>query len=777
MITTSTLQSGELRHHQNKGLYRGIQMSALATLIASVILMITLQGKYDFTCGLIWCFVINLIYVARCIDSYLFSKSTDPQSRPEHWQRRFDIGVILGALAWGSAIWMLFPIGYPASKALLVLSVCAISGGAMASLASDRRAFLLFQICLCFGVVSRLLLDGTPDSMSLALFSFVIFALVISTGIKLSKTFVQTMRWHLESKKSNLTLMKTSEQMAGMGYWSWVSGAKHIELSNNLARLLMLDRCVLSSDEFFDLIGDTDRQRVESLMKNQLNEEADEEIKIEFQLNATDSGSVRHLRQISRRLVSNDDNCLFGSVQEITDIKQAQDKIYRMAYQDALTGLANRTSFYEQLDQALSTARSTNSELAVLYIDVDDFKGVNDYYGHNHGDEYLVKLAEHLRSSIGKSHLIARLGGDEFCVIITGDSVTQLDSVTSGIFDFCAGKIPILGQLIQPKLSVGVALFPQHGTTSAGLVSNADLAMYDAKRNNTGRAIFESAMAESRTAQLELENGLREALQQKSFELWYQPKVDTKTGSIAGVEALIRWRGRDGQLISPAVFIPVAEHAGLIKDIGDWVLETACEQLKAWSLAGYSLQMAINVSGDHFSNDEFVSNVGKAIANFEIEAANLEIEITESLSRDPEVHRRICEALRKLGVKIAIDDFGTGYSSLSVLGQLGVDTLKIDQSFIANLPEDETSCLMVKKITELALGLGYEIVAEGVETQEQLVFLQGIGCPYMQGYYFSRPLPAAQITNMLRDEFLGHNQEIDKLISPDRASQPSAARN
>ena len=294
--------------------------------------------------------------------------------------------------------------------------------------------------------------------------------------------------------------------------------------------------------------------------------------------------------------------------------------------------------------------------------------------------------------------------------MLTGEAATRIDSITEKVFEFCNQRVQILGQLIQPKLSIGVALYPQHGNSGEELISNADLAMYKAKRTASGKIVFENAIAEQRNAQLEIENGLREAIETNAFELWYQPKVDVSDGSIAGVEALVRWRNRSGELVSPSTFIPVAEHAGLIKDIGTWVLNAACEQLEVWRLAGYSLQMAVNISGDQFSNDGFVADVNRAINDFQIEAENLEIEITESLSRDPELHIRTCRALRDLGVKVAIDDFGTGYSSLSVLGQLEVDTLKIDQSFITPLPQDQVSCLMVKKITELALGLGLSLI-------------------------------------------------------------------
>ncbi len=776
MVTTPTLQPDEFRHHQNVGLFNCVAMSAVGTIVGSTVVLFALWGKFPPATGLIWFSVINLIYFARCLDAVRFKNSRDAESNAGYWKTRFQVGLVFGSLAWGALTWFLYPVGDPASKALLILCVCAIAGGAMASLVTDRRALQIFYVCLFAGSFTRLLADGSAYAMLLAFFCSVIFILMMGAAMKLSNSFLGSMRLQLETQKSNLTLMQMSEQMAGIGYWSWVSGTNYIELSKSLSRLLNLDRSELSPAEFFSLIGSGDRLRVESIVRQQLDggaDEANDEVRLEFMLSSKNAEDPRYLKQITRRLIANEVECLFGSVQETTDIRLAQDKIYRMAYKDALTGLTNRTGFYEELDQALWTAEITNSELALLYIDLDDFKGVNDYYGHAHGDEYLVKLAEHLTQAIGSSHLVARLGGDEFCAVLAGPAATEVESVTEKIFEICKERIQILGQLIQPKLSIGVAMFPQHGTTGEELVSNADLAMYEAKRSNAGQVVFETSIAEYRNSQLEIENGLREAIDMKAFELWYQPKVNVKDGSISGVEALLRWRDKSGVLVSPSKFIPVAEHAGLIKDIGVWVLNAACEQLEVWNAAGYDLQMAINISGDHFSNDDFVADVSKATKDFQIQAEDLEIEITESLSRDPDVHLRICRALRDLGVKIAIDDFGTGYSSLSVLGQLEVDTLKIDQSFIMRLPQDEMSSLMVKKITELALGLGYGIVAEGVETKEQFEFLRSVGCPYIQGFYFSEALTAPHMTKMLQAEFLKPLQTVAGYPST-RGSNPIA---
>jgi len=693
------------------------------------------------------------VYLGRYVDGIFFARSNTAEAESEFWKRRFQVGLVLGSLCWGSSVWFLFPVGFPAYQALLVISMCAIGGGALGTLASDRHAIVIFLSALGGGAASRLLVDGSDYAMLLAFFSVVIFFLLAISGKKMSEGLVESLKLRLQTQKSNTTLMHASEKMARMGYWSWEPETDYVEISISLSRLLELDAIKLKPHHFFSLIDDSDRYHVRHAINRQQAEGTDEEVTLEFQLKSEGNQPPRYFRQISRRLQDTDGgSCVFGSVQEITAIKRAQQKIYRMAYCDSLTGLANRVGFYEKLEKTVIGADETDSSFTVMYLDVDDFKGVNDYYGHDYGDEYLVKLAQHLNWAIGSEHCIARLGGDEFGVIVTGDATKEINQLAGRIFDFCQSPISVLGQPIQPKLSVGVASYPDHGSTVEELVSNADLAMYDAKRKKLGLSVFDLSMAEARTSQLKLEVDLRQALEDEVFEIWYQPKISAVNGSIAGIEALLRWPTADGQFISPDLFIPAAEHAGLIKPIGSWVLRTACEQLRAWNVMGCDLQMAINISGDHFSSTEFVGEVQRVIESCEIQATHLEIEITESLSRDPKAHSHICRLLRKLGVRIAIDDFGTGYSSLSVLGQLEVDTLKIDQSFIANLPEQEVSRLMVNKIMELALGLGYEVVAEGVETKQQLDFLTQIGCPSLQGFLFSEPQPADQITKMLLAE-------------------------
>ena len=303
-------------------------------------------------------------------------------------------------------------------------------------------------------------------------------------------------------------------------------------------------------------------------------------------------------------------------------------------------------------------------------------------------------------------------------------------------------------------MSVGVSIYPDDGSNEDELLKSADMAMYSIKQNGKhGYRFFENSMVSDTADRVMLEASLRVAIDNNQFELWYQPKVSLDTMRLGGVEALIRWRHPEKGLIPPDVFITTAERVGMISEIGDWVLDTACKQQAEWRDAGLDMQMAVNISGSHFIEDDFIETVLGTVKQYGLAQGDLEIEITESMTRDPVQHSQICQRLRQAGVRIAIDDFGTGYSSLSVLDKLEVDTLKIDRSFITGLPEDKSSIILVQAIMELSLGFGYDVVAEGVETVEQLQHLEALGCPYIQGYYFSKPVTADLIPALMHQQW------------------------
>lgn len=437
-------------------------------------------------------------------------------------------------------------------------------------------------------------------------------------------------------------------------------------------------------------------------------------------------------------------------VSDITERKVIESRIHKLAYFDPLTGLPNRSQMHERLDQMITTAEKTETFIAVLFLDLDRFKPINDSMGHPAGDRVLKDVAARLKSCIKREDFASRMSGDEFTIALGG-----LKSADSASKTAIKVSERILYALQQPFLiekrnlfltgSIGVAIFPNDGKSVTELLKNSDMAMYHAKgdgRNNV--QFFDEVMNEKAVELLEMENDLRYAIERGELELYYQPQLSAKDCSMQGVEALLRWNHAEKGLIPPDHFIPIIEDTGLIIPIGEWVLRQACTQIVKWTEQGVPVKrMAINVSAHQFKQPEFVDLVQRIISETGVNASKVELELTESILMDNlELTLEVLTRLRSMGVRMAIDDFGTGYSSLNYLKQFPVDTLKIDKSFISGLPENADDAQITRTIMSMAHNLGLGVIAEGVETEDQLRFLQGIKCEEVQGFYFSKPLPA-----------------------------------
>jgi diguanylate cyclase (GGDEF)-like protein/PAS domain S-box-containing protein len=455
--------------------------------------------------------------------------------------------------------------------------------------------------------------------------------------------------------------------------------------------------------------------------------------------------------------------CFEGTVEDVTERKIYQARIEQQANFDTLTGLANRSLLHDRLQQAIRSAGTLGSRLAVVFVDLDRFKFINDGLGHHVGDELLRAMAQRLRSSVRESDTVARLGGDEFVLLINGQGGPDAVSI---MLERMLYAISQPWRDFNVTCSIGVALYPDDGTTAETLLKHADTAMYRAKEK--GRNNFQFFTAELNaviTERLELENKLRRALERQQFTLHYQPRIDMRTRRLTGAEALIRWLVADEEVASPSRFIPVAEEIGLIVPIGKWVLRAACAQNKAWQDAGLPpFVVSVNVSVRQFRQDNLVQTIAQVLRETGLEARYLEVELTESaVMHDADQFIAMLGELNDLGVQIALDDFGTGYSSLSYLKRFPVDRLKVDRSFVQDIATDSDDATIVRAIIALGHNLGLKVVAEGVETQQQLDFLRANHCDELQGYFFGRPLPAQQFVR----EFLQ--------ISTPAASEPDLA--
>ncbi len=440
---------------------------------------------------------------------------------------------------------------------------------------------------------------------------------------------------------------------------------------------------------------------------------------------------------------------LAGVVEDITDRKRAEERIARLAHYDSITDLPNRILFREQLEQALARV-NRGERIAVLYLDLDQFKNVNDTLGHPVGDELLKAVAARLRGCLRENDAIGRLGGDEFAIVQSCVSEPHdVSTLANRIHEAIRVPYEVGSHRLVADTSIGIALAPDDGTDPDQLLKNADLAMYSAKAN--GRStyrFFEAGMDARLKERRALELDLREAITRDGLELHYQPLVNLRDDRITGCEALLRWRHHARGMIPPMEFIPVAEETGLINQIGEWVLQTACAEATKWR---DDLRIAVNVSAVQFKDGSLVQQVVGALAASGLAAHRLELELTESvLIRDDEATLLILHQLRKLGVRIVMDDFGTGYSSLNYLQRFPFDKLKIDRSFIKDISEPEGSVSIVHAVINIARSRDITTTAEGVETESQMQALRALGCTEMQGYLFSRPRPAAEIVKLLQ---------------------------
>ncbi|ANU24774.1 diguanylate cyclase [Planococcus donghaensis] len=453
---------------------------------------------------------------------------------------------------------------------------------------------------------------------------------------------------------------------------------------------------------------------------------------------------------------------------EVTNKNQQLEKVIQkmeeLAYYDVLSGLPNRRLFLEKLEDSIRDAKQHSEKVAVVFIDLDRFKNVNDSFGHEFGDLLLQGFSEKIKENLRSDDVISRQGGDEFTIILNNIyDEHDISPLIQRLQTALAKPMMINGQELHISMSIGIAVYPKDGETSGELLKHADSAMYSAKaKGKNNFQFFSDDMALIASRKIALENDMRRAITNKEFMLYYQPQIQVETGDIIGMEALIRWQTVGGDVVSPGEFIPLAEETRLILPIGEWVLYTACEQAKKWHDAGHShLKLAVNLSPLQFIHDDLMDVVEFTLRKTGFPASSLELEITEGVAvEDAETALTRMRELRKIGVRIAIDDFGTGYSSLNYLKRFPLNNLKIAQPFVQDMATNPYDKALVEAMVFIAHNLNMSVIAEGVETDEQLSLLKELGCDEIQGYLYSKPLSAEQFT-----ELLVHGEISTKLVN------------
>ncbi|WP_404332956.1 EAL domain-containing protein [Mesobacillus maritimus] len=463
--------------------------------------------------------------------------------------------------------------------------------------------------------------------------------------------------------------------------------------------------------------------------------------------------------------------------QDISEIKKAQEEVHYMAFHDYLTDLPNRRYLEQKLESELERAKENDSRLAVMFIDLDQFKFINDTLGHDIGDKVLIEIAKALKSCVWENDVVARLAGDEFIILVT-------DQTSNACVEAIANRIktrfeqPVMIEQLELFItaSIGISLFPDSGTDSKSLMKNADLAMYLVKENGkNGFQMFTPTMNIKTYKTFALQNDLRKAINENQFELYYQPKVCVKTNIILGAEALIRWHHPEWGMVSPAEFIFLAEESGLVIPIGKWVLKTVCRQIKSWEKKGYEpIKVSLNFSVLQILQSDIVHSISSILEQTEIDGNLIEIEITESmiLEKETEVAETI-DKIQNLGVGVALDDFGTGFSSLASLRNFSFETIKLDKAFIRDIHVNSESRAIIQFIINLAKQLNINVVAEGVEHEEQLTLLRHLDCNEVQGYLFSRPKPVNEFERFLIEKSVSYDDQTNLL--PDKRNEARIA--
>jgi len=569
--------------------------------------------------------------------------------------------------------------------------------------------------------------------------------------------------------------LESVQRIAGVGSWIWDIESQQMQWSDQMFAILGFESGGVKTDfEHFALcMHPEDRDVAIDVIKEAVIACQSFAVPLRVVLG---SGSVRYV-QLQGEVSAEDVFHVRGTMQDVTEQRRVQEKIRNLAHYDSLTGLANRRRFMEQLERARRNAHSNGHAMGLLYMDLDQFKRINDTLGHTAGDGLLQAVGDVLVDKVRPTDLVlcgrpggesevSRLGGDEFAVLLTKiSSKEDAGRVAGRILDALSAAIPVEGHEIVTTASIGIAVYPDHGEDVETLVKHADRAMYHAKeqgRNNF--QYFSKALNEGALKRLTIESHLRAAIEKEAMHLHYQPRVEIATGKITGAEALVRWNHPSLGAVPPKDFIPLAEETGLIVPLGEWILRTACARTRAWLDAGHDdIRVSVNISTVQFRDPNLIATVSRALADAELDPCQMELEITESLVlQDDEATAAILNEFRAMGLLIALDDFGTGYSSLSYLARFPLDILKLDRSFVRDVTMNASARGIATAVISMAHVLGLRVVAEGVDQEEQVRFLREQGCDELQGFLVSGALDP--------DEFLRFRASYEKSLLTNRGT-------
>ncbi|MCP4343200.1 MAG: EAL domain-containing protein [Desulfobulbaceae bacterium] len=761
-MTASEKISNKIFQEQVRLLYANAKIMIITSVMAGFLLCWSLKSIIHQDFIVAWFSLFFTIAIARFFLLFLYENRTAEPDNSTLWYRRFLIGTYATATLWGAASFLLFP---EHSMSQQIVFFMIVVGGAVAGLSSlcpSLPAVAGFLTLLLIPLTVRMVTLGTEDALFKGALVLFFLAVTLVGAVRMSSNLRENIKLRLQSidREKNL---KVSEQRyrhffrsAPLGIFHYDAAGVIIDCNEEIIRILGSSRQALIG---FKMLDRLEEQEIISAIKNSL---TIGEGYYEGNYKAVTGDTITPVRAFFKAINSLDETPVGGVaiVEDFTERKQSEQLIQNYAFFDVLTGLPNRRLLLERLDNEISRARRHGHYGALLFLDLDNFKTINDSLGHSVGDEVLKIVAKRITECIRQEDTAARMGGDEFIIIITeldksvGLAAHKVRGIAEGLSLCLSAPCQIEGQNLQITPSVGVSLFPKEDKGVDDILKQADAAMYRAKAAGRNEIhFFLPSMQEAADERLRLTTEIRKALDENQFALYYQPQVDLK-GTLVGAEALLRWFHPERGMIPPGTFLEIAEETGLVRNIGQWVLQEACKQIKIWTDAGRlgdSQTISINISGKEIAVPDFVDKVISVLDETGADPNHLGIELTEGslISTGKDIVQKIM-ALRQMGIKFSVDDFGTGYSSLSYLQSLPLNTLKIDRSFVNVIKDTLHDVVLVDTIIMLAHNLGLEIIAEGVETEQELRYLNTRGCVVFQGFYFSKPVAVPTFTEMLK---------------------------
>ena len=749
-----------------KQLFSAGRASLVASILLACVLTYVLQDVISAHIIYPWFALIVFFSLARAALIFAYARSDTSQSssinkstKNSRWLKNYRFLVFAVGAIWGSAGFLLFPADSPQHQLFLIFMLAGMTAGGIAAFSADLVCAIAFVTLIAVPVMIRLFVAGDGLLITMGMAVLLYFGFMLASTWHINRNIRENINLHVEAAAREDVVRSSEERYRLLLNHSPV-GIFHYDTQYNIT---------FCNKRFADLLQNSveniARINLKSL-KDQLTFPALEKALLgeighyEGRYKATYSDANVWISLICAPSLDKFENVVggIGIVQDISERKKAEYIIENLAFYDSLTQLPNRQLLLDRLKLALATSARSGKDGALLFLDLDNFKILNDSHGHDAGDSLLRQVATRLTSCLHVDDTVARLGGDEFIVLIEGLSsqdttaATQAEIVGERILASLKQTYQLGEKEYQSSASIGVVIFKGHDQSLEELLKHADIAMYQAKKagRNTLR-FFDPQMQDAVNSRVDIERELRKALESQQFQLFYQIQVD-RHHRILGAETLIRWLHPERGFISPAEFILLAEETGLILPIGQWVIETACEQLKAWQQNAKTrdLTLSVNVSAKQFHQATFVSELTETIKRHAINPLLLKLELTESfLLENIEETIATMTALNKIGIQFSLDDFGTGYSCLQYLKRLPLVQLKIDQSFVRDIAFDSSDRAIVSTIIAMAKSLELNVIAEGVETKQQLELLLNHGCEHFQGYLFSPPIPISKLNALL----------------------------